>query len=122
MSVFIQLSGFQTDTDHAIAFDDEAYSLGMSVGYEYDTQTLRFLYSAPHVPDETFDYDMAQRSRVLRKQRQVPSGFTPDNYIVRRITADTPDGEAVPITLIHHRDTPIDGSAPCLRGVGRDID
>ncbi len=104
----------QTDTDHAIAFDDEAYSLGMSVGYEYDTQTLRFLYSAPHVPDETFDYDMAQRTRVLRKQRQVPSGFEPDNYIVRRITANTADGEAVPITLIHHRDTPIDGSAPCL--------
>ena len=104
----------QTDTDHAIAFDDEAYSLGMSVGYEYDTQTLRFLYSAPHVPDETFDYDMAQRSRVLRKQRQVPSGFEPNDYIVRRITADTADGEAVPITLIHHRDTPTDASAPCL--------
>ncbi|ROO27013.1 peptidase S9 [Salinisphaera orenii MK-B5] len=100
--------------EHAIAFDDEAYSLGMAAGYEYDTSTLRFLYSAPHVPDETFDYDMTTRERVLRKQRRVPSGFDPAQYVVRRLTAETADGERVPITITHHRDTPIDGSAPCL--------
>ncbi|RJS91507.1 S9 family peptidase [Salinisphaera sp. Q1T1-3] len=104
----------QTGTDHAIAFEAEAYSLGMSVGYEYDTSTLRFLYSAPHTPDETFDYDMATRARTLRKQRQVPSGFDTDDYIVRRSTAETHDGEQVPITITHHKDTPLDGSAPCL--------
>ena len=110
----IVITAKQTGAEHAIAFDDEAYSLGMSVGYEYDTATLRFLYSAPHTPDETFDYDMARGTRELRKQRQVPSGFDPAAYIVRRLTAETADGEAVPITLTYHRDTPIDGSAPCL--------
>lgn len=101
-------------TDHAIAFDDEAYSLGMAGGYEYDTSTLRFLYSAPHTPDQTFDYDMATRERRLRKQRRVPSGFDPAHYRVRRVTAEARDGEHVPITITHHRDTPLDGSAPCL--------
>ena len=28
--------------------------------------------------------------------------------------APAQDGELVPISLIHHRDTPLDGSAPCL--------
>lgn len=100
--------------DHAIAFPHEAYSLGMSAGYEFNTHSLRFLYSAPHTPDETFDYDMASRERVLRKQRQVPSGFDPSQYTVRRLTAETGDGEHVPITITHHKDTPLDGSAPCL--------
>src|SRR5262249_10261758 len=29
-----------TGNEHAIAFDEEAYSLGMSAGYEFDTATL----------------------------------------------------------------------------------
>ncbi|HET7315128.1 S9 family peptidase [Salinisphaera sp.] len=108
-----------TGEDHAIGFEDAAYSLGMSGGYEYDTANLRFLYSAPHTPDETFDYDMSERTRVLRKQRQVPSGFDPDQYIVRRLAAETADGEHVPITVTHHKDTPLDGNAPCvLHGYG----
>lgn len=115
----IVISDKTSDTDHPIAFAAEAYSLGMSAGYEYDTHTLRFLYSAPNTPDETYDYDMATHRRSLRKQRAVPSGFTPENYSVRRLTAATADGEQVPITLIHHVDTPIDGRAPCfLHGYG----
>lgn len=106
-------------TDRPIAFNSEAYALGMSGGYEYDTQTLRFLYSAPNTPDETYDYDMASQRRALRKQRAVPSGFTPTNYRVRRLSAPAVDGEQVPITVVHHVDTPLDGEAPCfLHGYG----
>ncbi|MES1950648.1 Prolyl oligopeptidase serine protease [Salinisphaera sp. S4-8] len=100
--------------DHAIRFDAEAYSLGIAPGYEHDTATLRFIYSAPNTPDETYDYDMATRTRQLRKRRAVPSGFQPENYVVRRLHARAADGADVPVTLIHHVDTPLDGSAPCL--------
>lgn len=100
--------------EHAISFADEAYSLGMSAGYEYRTTTLRFLYSSPRTPDETYDYDLVSGQRRLRKKRQIPSGFDPEQYVVRRLQAPTEDGEQVPITILHHKDTPIDGSAPCL--------
>ena len=36
------------------------------------------------------------------------------DYVTRRLMAPSHDGELVPVSLIHHRDTPIDGSAPCL--------
>jgi oligopeptidase B len=105
--------------DHAIRFDAEAYSLGIAPGYEHATHTLRFVYSAPNTPDETYDYDMGSKQRILRKRRVVPSGFTPEAYVVRRLHATASDGAQVPITLIHHADTPIDGSAPCvLHGYG----
>ena len=62
---------------------------------------------------------MPTRLRSLRKRRVVPSGFTPEAYVVRRLHATASDGAQVPITLIHHADTPIDGSAPCvLHGYG----
>ena len=53
--------------EHAIAFDEEAYSLGLSGGYEYDTTSIRFSYSSMTTPGQTYDYDMETRERVLRK-------------------------------------------------------
>ena len=39
-----------TGEEHAIAFDEEAYSLGMLDGFEFDTTTLRFTYSSMTTP------------------------------------------------------------------------
>jgi oligopeptidase B len=100
--------------EHVIDFDEEAYSLGLAGGYEFDTTTLRFSYSSMTTPSEVYDYDMESRERVLRKQQEVPSGHDPARYVTRRIMAPAPDGESVPVTLLYHSDTPLDGSAPCL--------
>ncbi len=99
---------------HAIAFDEEAYSLGFGGAYEYDTDTIRFTYSSMTTPAQTFDYNMETGERVLLKTQEVPSGHDPDHYVTRRIEAEADDGETVPISLVYHKDTPLDGSAPCL--------
>ena len=44
--------------EHVIAFDEEAFSLGLSGSYEYDTDTMRFTYSSMTTPAQLFDYDM----------------------------------------------------------------
>jgi len=100
--------------EHAIAFQEEAYSLGLQHGYEYETATIRFSYSSPRTPAEVFDYDMESRERTLRKEQEVPSGHDPAAYEVRRLHATAHDGETVPITVLYRTDTPLDGSAPCL--------
>ncbi len=65
-------------------------------------------------PTQLFDYDMRTRERTLLKTQEVPSGHDPDNYVTRRLQATSHDGESVPVSLIYHRDTPLDGSAPAL--------
>jgi oligopeptidase B len=100
--------------EHAIAFDEEAYSLGLSGGWEYDTDIVRFTYSSPTTPTRTFDYDMKARTRTLLKEQQIPSGHDPADYRCARALAPAPDGERVPVTLLWRADTPLDGSAPCL--------
>jgi oligopeptidase B len=101
-------------SEHAIAFDEEAYSLGMSAGYEFDTATLRFTYSSLTTPAQVFDYDMEGRTRVLRKMQEVPSGHDAADYVTRRVLAPAPDGQTVPVSLLHRKSTPRDGSAPLL--------
>ncbi|MCX5576801.1 S9 family peptidase [Kaistia terrae] len=100
--------------EHSIAFDEEAYSLGMGDGYEFDTSTLRFTYSSMTTPSRVYDYDMATRERTLRKEEEIPSGHNPADYVTRRVFAKAADGETVPVSLLYHKDTPLDGSAPCL--------
>ena len=67
-----------TGEEHAIAFDEEAYSLGLSGSYEYDTDVIRFTYSSMTTPAQVFDYDMRTRERILLKTQEVPSGHDPD--------------------------------------------
>ena len=98
----------------AIAFDEEAYSLGLDVGPEYETDQVRFTYSSPTTPARTFDFDLATGHRTMVKEQVVPSGHDPSDYVTKRITAVSHDGAEVPVTILHRADTPLDGSAPCL--------
>ncbi len=103
-----------TGEEHAIAFDEAAYSLDTMGSYEFDTTNLRFSYSSMTTPSEVYDYDMAKRTRVLRKRQEVPSGHSPADYVTTRIMARSYDGAEVPISLLHRRDFKRDGRAPLL--------
>ena len=100
--------------EHAIAFDEAAYSLHMDGGLEYDTIRLRFTYQSPTTPRQTYDYRVDTRERDLRKTQEIPSGHDPAKYETHRLYATAADGEFVPITVLKLRETPLDGSAPLL--------
>ncbi len=110
----IIITELASGNEHTIAFDEEAYSLGLSYGYEFDTTTVRFSYSSMTTPTEVYDYDMVTRERVMRKRQEVPSGHDPDAYVTRRLYATANDGEKIPISLLYAKSTPLDGSAPLL--------
>jgi oligopeptidase B len=100
--------------EHAIAFDEAAYSLDTMGSYEFDTTSLRFSYSSMTTPSEVYDYDMASRTRTLRKRQEIPSGHNPADYVTTRIMARSHDGTDVPVSLLHRHDLKRDGRAPLL--------
>ena len=110
----IVIRRLDTGEEHEIAFDEAAYALGLDGGEEYAVDVMRFAYESPSTPEQTFDYDMGERSRTLLKTQEVPSGHDAEDYVVRRLQAPARDGETIPVTVLHHRDTPVDGSAPLL--------
>lgn len=115
----IVIFDYATKTEKQISFDEEAYSLGMMDGYEFDTDIIRFSYSSMTTPSQVYDYNIETTERILRKEQEVPSGHNVDDYITRRVMAPARDGELVPVSLLYHKNTPIDGSAPVwLYGYG----
>lgn len=104
----------QSGDVHHIAFDEQAYALGLQGSHEYDTDVIRFSYSSMTTPSQVFDYNMATRERTLLKTQEVPSGHDRDQYVTRRIEVSSHDGALVPVSLVMRKDTPLDGTAPCL--------
>jgi oligopeptidase B len=110
----IVIRDLKTQAEHAIAFDESAYSLDTMGSYEFDTTNLRFSYSSMTTPSEVYDYDMASRERVLRKRQEIPSGHNPADYVTTRIMAKSHDGAEVPVSILHRKDLKRDGKAPLL--------
>mgnify|MGYP000985856678 CR=1 FL=1 len=110
----IVIRDLATNEEHAIAFAESAYSLDSLGGYEFETTNLRIAYSSMTTPSEVYDYDMVTRQRVLRKREEIPSGHDPANYVTTRIMALSHDGAEVPVSILHRKDLPRDGSAPLL--------
>src|SRR5690606_13060271 len=95
--------------ERVLHFDEEAYSLGLLPGFEQDTDVVRFTYSSPATPTRTFDEHLTGGERILRKEQVIPSGHDPHAYRVRRLTATAPDGESVPVTVLHRAGIDLDG-------------
>jgi oligopeptidase B len=110
----IVIRDLNTCEEHAIAFDEAAYSLDTMGSYEFETTNLRFSYSSMTTPSEVYDYDMAKRTRTLRKRQEIPSGHDVANYVTARITAKSHDGAEVPVSILYRRGLELDGSAPLL--------
>jgi oligopeptidase B len=110
----IVIRDLETSEEHAIAFDEAAYSLDTMGGYEFDTTNLRFAYSSMTTPSEVYDYDMASRTRTFRKRQEIPSGHNPADYVTTRIMAPSHDGALVPVSILHAKDLRRDGTAPLL--------
>lgn len=100
--------------EHLIEFKEKAYDLDLYGGFEYDTDEMRFGYASPTTPDQVFDYNLETKTKILRKTREIPSGHNREDYLSDRILVPALDGEEIPVTILRHKDTSIDGNSPLL--------
>jgi oligopeptidase B len=100
--------------EHEIAMPDPVYSVWVGPNAEYATATLRYGYTSLVAPITDIDYDMDARSTVVVKTQPVLGGYDADDYVSARLWAGAADGTRIPISVVHRRDTAIDGSAPAL--------
>ena len=99
-----------------LPFDNETYVAYPYVNLDFDTDQLRYVYNAMTAPYSVIDFNMKTREKIIRKEQEVlDPNFKKENYRSRRVWAPARDGVNVPISLVYHKDTPMDGSAPLLQ-------
>jgi oligopeptidase B len=98
-------------------FGDEPHDLELGANPEWDTSTLRLGMQSLTVPASVYDHDLATGERTLRKQTPTP-GVDLSKYVAERTWASVddgnPDGVMVPVDVVRHVDTPVNGTAPCV--------
>ncbi len=105
---------FADGETHDIEMPDPVYSSWVGPNAEFATRTLRYGYTSLVAPVTDVDYDMDTRTRTTVKTQPVLGGYDATQYVSARLWATATDGTQVPISLVHRRDLPIDGSAPAL--------
>ena len=99
---------------HRVEFTEPAFDAYFGENPEFSQTHLRFHYQSFITPRSVFDYDVRTRQQTLRKQQPVLGGYDPSQYVTERLHATASDGTRIPISIVFHKDTPRDGSAPLL--------
>ena len=79
----------------------------------YDATRVTVVDRAHVEPPVWSEVDLRTGRAVDRLREQAP-GHDPSRYVTERRSFPAPDGTAVPATVVRHRDTPLDGTAPAL--------
>ena len=95
-----------------IKFPEQAYAAELDVNPEYATPTLRLRYTSMATPDTVFDYHVGSDELEVRQVQQVAGGYEPSEYVTERINLTARDGVQVPVSIVRHKDIPLDGTAP----------
>lgn len=112
--VQIQIRPWAGGEAHYLDFGEPAYVAYFSDNPDFDTKTVRYLYSSMTTPWSTFDYDMETREKTLRKQDPVLGGYEAGDYVTERLWAPARDGVEVPVSLVYKKGLAKDGSNPLL--------
>jgi len=97
-----------------IGHPDSAYDMDVADHQEYESGVLRYTYQSPKQPRQWIAFDLPKKSSTILKTQKVGGGFRCEDYVVERVFAVAGDGARVPITVLRHRDTKLDGTAPLM--------
>lgn len=100
--------------EHYIDFKEDAYMAYTSTNLDFNTDDIRLGFTSLTTPNTVFEYDMNTKAFTTLKETEVLGDFDKSNYKSERIYVTARDGVKVPVSLVYHKNTAIDGSAPCL--------
>ena len=112
----IRIKRWDNKEDYYLPFDEETYSVGVYANPEFDTDIIRYSYNSMTTPASVIDFNLTNKSKDIKKEQEVLGGkFQKENYVSKRICANTRDGKKVAISLVYHKDTKLNNETPLMQ-------
>lgn len=108
----IRLHDWESGESSIVEFDEPAYAAYLGSNPDQSSDLLRFHYTSMTTPTQTLDLNVVTGERKLLKQNEVPGDFDRSDYVTERLDVAARDGVLVPVSIMRHRNTPMDGTAP----------
>ncbi|MFT5300359.1 MAG: oligopeptidase B [Mariniblastus sp.] len=112
--VELRIKSNNSDKDFYMPFEEPAYVAGVAATPDSGTLLLRYVYTSLTTPRSTFEFNMKSGEKKLLKQQEVVGDFNSQDYRTERVWATARDGVKVPVSIVYHKNTKLDGTAPCL--------
>jgi oligopeptidase B len=95
----------KVDRMERLTFAEDAYDVGMSIHYEFNTTKLVVAYDSLVTPAQSIEIDMSDTSkRTVLKEKKVP-GYNKGDYACERTTVKSRDGSVdIPVSLVYRKD------------------
>jgi len=97
-----------------INFGEEAYTAGLNINPNPNTDLIRYSYSSLTTPNSVIDYNMVTGEKKILKEDIILGGFNKDNYESKRLWAKAADGRLIPVSIVYKKGFVQDGKAPLL--------
>ncbi len=106
----LRIHDFRPDQAHPIEFPEALFTVAPSTNEEFHSSKLRLQYSSFATPETIYDLDMESGRLELLKQKRVKGDFDPQHYVAQRLTAQSQDGESIPISLVRCKEGAREGA------------
>ncbi len=110
----LRVTGLAAGDTNYVTFPESAYGVFPGENHDFTTDRYRFRYSSFITPTSVYDYHVGSRVCELRKRTEIPTGFDPAQYEVRRFLAPARDGAEIPVSILSRRGSRRDGREPLL--------
>jgi oligopeptidase B len=97
-----------------IVFDEPIYRAVPGNNPQWQSGSYRLTYGSLATPDTVYDYHLASKNLLLRKQQPVLGDIRLQDYRQWRDWAEAADGTRIPLSLIARNDVVPDGNAPVI--------
>jgi oligopeptidase B len=115
----LRVRNLNDHSEHYIDFGESAYTAFIGRNPEYNSPTIRYIYTSLTTPVSTYDYDVAKKEKKLMKRDEVIGGYDPQDYVTERFYVTARDGTKIPLSLVYKKGLVKDGKSPLeLYGYG----
>jgi oligopeptidase B len=112
----IRITRWDKTLDYYLPFDNETYTANAGTNVDFDTEILRYSYNALTTPASVIDFNMRTKEKEVKKEQEVlDPKFDKNNYVSERLWATAEDGTKIPMSVVRHKNTKLDGNTPLLQ-------
>jgi len=104
---------FRDGSERTIDMGTEPHDVDLAANPMWTSDIIRFGTQSMTTPPTLYDEAVSSAKRALLRRVPTPN-VDLAKYRARRLWATSHDGTAIPLDVVHHVDTPLDGSAPAV--------
>jgi oligopeptidase B len=109
---------FRDGSERVLDLGPDPHDVEPSANPRWDTDLVRFTVQSLTMPTTLYDEHVETAERTLLRRIPTPN-VDLGHYVTERSWAQAADGTAIPVDVVRHVDTPLDGTAPgVLYGYG----